>query len=434
MVVGQLFNNMKLTIAFDGWTAGSIHLSPLSKELKNNNINLMLIHFGSYGHDNSRPKEEYINGMLTRDISYYNDKSILEILKLEKPNAVLFLSTRAFLHQACIRYCRHLNIPTFHRFHGLITVQPVDNVSSTFKPNLINRFNQILRILPKNLFKIYPIYFKSVFITNGGIKQIKSFFIELWSKFLYLNIPAPLDSQTDYAFIYNKSDLNYAIKTYHLKEKNICCIGNPDLTNFNIDENQFYQNKNSFNLKSKKVFYINTGLLEEGVVFNNEKDLINHFLLVNKRCETLGLKLYVKLHPSTEKHSIISQLNKSGINVVVKENFVEELKNSLFSIVEPSSASIIPAFFGIPIFMAKFSKLRSQKYGNVLSSYPYSYNLYDLEDLNVDSFFKNISHDIKSFNEWLDINLGPLPSSNYNERTSDYINNILTNESRTNIR
>ena len=56
------------------------------------------------------------------------------------------------------------------------------------------------------------------------------------------------------------------------------------------------------------------------------------------------------------------------------------------------------------------------------------------KDLNNSSFFKNISHDIKSFNEWLDINLGPLPSSNYNERTSDYINNILTNESRTNIK
>ena len=56
------------------------------------------------------------------------------------------------------------------------------------------------------------------------------------------------------------------------------------------------------------------------------------------------------------------------------------------------------------------------------------------KDLNNSSFFKNISHDIKSFNEWLYINSGLLLFSNYNERTSDYINNILTNENRTNIK
>ena len=78
-----------------------------------------LIHFGSWGDDKNRKKIENIEGITVKDISYFGSKSIEEILKIEKPNLIGFLSTNSFPHRAVIRYSRKLEIPTFHLFHGL---------------------------------------------------------------------------------------------------------------------------------------------------------------------------------------------------------------------------------------------------------------------------------------------------------------------------
>ena len=87
----------KTIICFDSWTKGYYNFNILSKPLKKFGYKLLLIHTGSWGHDKGRPKEEYIEKLLVRDISYYNSKSFLDILKLENPKAVLSGATD-FMH------------------------------------------------------------------------------------------------------------------------------------------------------------------------------------------------------------------------------------------------------------------------------------------------------------------------------------------------
>ena len=414
---------MKKILAIDGWTKGSHHLSPLARELRKFHIELILIHTGSYGHDIGRPTEEEIDDMKVRDISYYANINILKILKVENPVALIFLSTRAFLHQTFIRYSSFLSIPTFHRFHGLISVQPIHKKTSTFKPNLINRLRLIANVLPKNLFKIWPIYFQSLIITKANFKTLKMFFVEIFSKMIYLNIPAPIDSRTDYAFIYTNADLNYAHKTYHIQKKNIFTVGNPDLVSFDVDEKKIRM-RDIHNVQ-KNVVYINTGLLEEGTVFKDEEDLIQHFLNTNKSLNENGFKLLLKPHPSTNKRSITKKLEENNVEIIENDLLVEKIKNCSFCIVEPSSASILPCLFGVPIMLAKYGKLKFQEYGFVLNSYPFSVTLSSENQINQLNKFNHKKISKSDFKNWIKMNLGPLPSKDIHKRIAKIINQKL---------
>ena len=79
---------------------GSHHNSWLVPAFSASNIELLLLHLGSWGEDTGRPKEEVIDGLLVRDISYYDRGSFDQMLEAEQPDLVLFLSTEIFLHQA----------------------------------------------------------------------------------------------------------------------------------------------------------------------------------------------------------------------------------------------------------------------------------------------------------------------------------------------
>ena len=121
MSISLLIASLKLykmkVIGFDGWTQGAHHYERLIESFKKNDIELILIHQGSFGNEVGRKKEEYIGDLLVRDISYYGEKSFLEILTYENPSAVIFLSTDSFVHRAFNRYCIELNIPTINLTH-----------------------------------------------------------------------------------------------------------------------------------------------------------------------------------------------------------------------------------------------------------------------------------------------------------------------------
>ncbi len=412
----------KTIICFDSWTKGYYNFNILSKPLKKFGYKLLLIHTGSWGHDKGRPKEEYIEKLLVRDISYYNSKSFLDILKLENPKAVLFLSTRAFLHQAFNRYARFLSIPTIHRFHGLISVQPINNKGSTFKFNFLSRLKFAFSVLKKNLKIILPIYIKSLIITKAELKHWFAFFKEIINKFTYSSSNAPYDSQTDLLFIYTEADLKYAIDTYHMNKNNIHIVGNPDYSSFVLKKSDIKSRINQI-LNTNKVIYINTGTLEEGVVFTSLNDMIKYYKNICNYLKSLNKKLLIKLHPSLEKQSILKKFKELDIKIISKKNLINEIKDSEFAIVEPSTVSILPAIIGIPVFLTKLGKFKSQDYGKVLTSYPKSIYLKNLNQLQ--KGFKTDSFKIDKIDNWLDFNIGPSEFSKMPERTAKIIDDFL---------
>ena len=55
----QATNEIKV-LGFDSWTLGSRHYCRLVEPFREKNIDLTLIHLGSWGNDINRAKEEYI--------------------------------------------------------------------------------------------------------------------------------------------------------------------------------------------------------------------------------------------------------------------------------------------------------------------------------------------------------------------------------------
>jgi hypothetical protein len=85
---------MKSVIGFDSWTEGAHHYVRLVSALKKIGFDLKLIHIGSWGHDQGRPLNEMMGDLPIYDVAYYGDKNLLEVLKLENPAAIIFLSTQ----------------------------------------------------------------------------------------------------------------------------------------------------------------------------------------------------------------------------------------------------------------------------------------------------------------------------------------------------
>ena len=53
----------KKVICFDGWARGAHHLTRLLSAFQENNLELSLIHFGSWGNELKSSKYEIINGL-----------------------------------------------------------------------------------------------------------------------------------------------------------------------------------------------------------------------------------------------------------------------------------------------------------------------------------------------------------------------------------
>jgi hypothetical protein len=103
----------------DGWTRGLHNFIPVARGLEAQGIECLLVHRGSWGNDPGRAKEERLNGLLCRDISYYRTRLIHKVLERESPNVVLLLTTNFFSDRSAILAARALGI-----LSCFVTVRP----------------------------------------------------------------------------------------------------------------------------------------------------------------------------------------------------------------------------------------------------------------------------------------------------------------------
>ena len=80
-------------LGFDSWTRGSHHFSRLVDALAKRDIELSLLHLGSWGNDKNQEPDCRIGKLRVRDISSYDGLSLSRILDEERPDVVIFLST-----------------------------------------------------------------------------------------------------------------------------------------------------------------------------------------------------------------------------------------------------------------------------------------------------------------------------------------------------
>lgn len=418
---------MKLIIGFDSWARGSFHYERLVDAFEKKGYELLLIHIGSWGHDKDRPKEEMAGKLKIRDITYYADQSFKSILIKEKPEAVLFLSTRAFAHQAFNRYANSLNIPTIHLAHGLVGVQDICEGHEAYATNYRSLFSIWMQRIGKNVSKLMPCYVKSLIDSKATAQEWIAFAKEIFDKALAKNnnsIVAPLDAKTTIGLVYTRADIPFFRDGHHLNEKDIYIVGNPDLIRFGLSDKHFGIGLNQTDLVDKEIIYIDTALIQAGVVFQDEAQFVNHLIETHRILAKQGYSMTVKLHPSHFRTGVPDALRRSGIEICENADFVNRLMLSVAAIVEPSSAAIIPALMGKPILLAQYDKFIGQRYGAVLSEYPRARPLSKLDDLACILAAEKEELDPFAFQLWFDQNSGPLPAEEMPDRVAEFVHKV----------
>jgi len=419
--------SLKTIIGFDSWTQGAHHYARLVDDLKRLGYRLILIHIGSWGHEKNCPMTQELNGLTIRDIRYYSGKSFKDILILEKPAAVLFLSTRAFAHQAFNRYAESLGIPTIHLYHGLVNVQALGGIEESGQTfNFKKQLTIINKRLYKNLFILWPLYMSALYKTKAPIKDWYEFFREIVVKtFRGLQDIAPKDTATTAGCVYAEIDVDHMVKHYHMSRNNVFAVGNPDLVHFGLRPDLINYGLFQDWKPEPQVMYIDTSLIEAGLTFDDTDDFINHLNQTKDAFAKQGLLLILKLHPAHRRTGLAEKLKTLNFIICDDDKFVDTLRNCQAALTEPSSAAMIPALMGLPLLLVRFGKLCNVNYGVVLNSYPRSRTLSSLDvakNLIDDAIENSSSIDITNWNQ---NNVGPMPAEKMPLRVAEIVNKVV---------
>ena len=417
----------KKVICFDGWARGAHHLTRLLSAFNECNLELSLIHFGSWGNEPKSPKFEVVNGLNIFDISYYNGKDLKEILEFESPDLVLFLSLDSFPHKAVNRYCNDLKIPTCHLLHGIHSIYDI-NSDKPF--GTINPFKRLLLMrnhLIKLVFRYWPIYLKALYQTGGTKIDLLRFIIDLKDRFLgKLVSKAAPDSKANHILIYISSDKEYAQSRYGYSNKEITVVGNPDFIDYNISKQNIMACFNSKQKQKEYILYFDTSLVSYGQIFSNDDEFIQFLLKLNNKLCDIGKKLAIKPHPATKKNAYIMQsLSDNNIKVVENESLISSFKKISACIVEPTSIALLPSIFGIPIFLNRVGMFSKQSYGKILLEYPLGIELNNIDDFeqNLETLHSKINEN--ELEEWIIQNNGPFPLNDMPFRVGHIIQGII---------
>jgi hypothetical protein len=355
--------------------------------------------------------------------------SLRDILIKEKPSAVIFLSTRAFAHQALNRYALSLGIPTCHLYHGLVNVQAVDLGDKAYRVNWRSQLPIVLQRSAKNITKILPTYIKALIATRAGATHWKRLAKEIVCKArARIYEEAPPDCQTTIGCVYTKADVRHMARVYKVPEDRIYVVGNPDLSLFKLGSDDMGYRLSYRDSVSREVMYIDTALIEAGMVFDGKDDFVGHLVMTKETLEASGFKLVAKLHPGHFRTGVLYEAEKRNIEVCDKELFVTRLKRCCAAIVEPSTVAMIPAVMGLPLLLANYGKLKEQKYGHVLTTYPKAMPLTDVSLLPELVAKIERTSDEKAVWDWINENSGPLPAEDMPERVAEAIDKVITRE------
>ena len=154
-------------LAIDCWSRGRENLERLLPDFKRNSLQLKLLHVGSWGFENKKEYKRTSKLFPITDISNYKKLSIIKILKKEHPDLVIFTNTDSFYSKAFIRYCRILDIPTIHLFHGL------QQLMMTTKPNskILKRIFSLRKYVWITCRHSLPAYLRSLYITRAKLDE-----------------------------------------------------------------------------------------------------------------------------------------------------------------------------------------------------------------------------------------------------------------------
>lgn len=426
-------------IGFDGWTLGAHHFERISKPLKKLNVDLFLLHLGSYGDENRVKNHEKIGDLEVRDISFYDGLNFEQILNKEKPDLVILLSTETFLHRAFLRYCNKLGIPTLYHFHGILSMVYYEytskgvNINKHYNKSIYSHINFILKRIPKAIRYTFYIYIVSLINTKASVSDYVRFLKDIYyGLFGKVSLQSAKDSITSFGFVFVPADIKFMTLKCRIPEKRISIIGNPDFDRFKLNDEHLGSMIKSNNYEI--VLYVDTAFYLNGLHFSDIKSYVKYLKELQLQLLKLEKKLVVNPHPATIKSNGTDYMNSRGIETCSNDEFIPLLMKSKACICEPSSVFLIPSLIGIQIILPQIGSLKNQLYSKLILSYPRTHFLKKLDELEGILNYNYDENNISETKMWIENNSGPKPLKDISNRASKIIFNILTNESRTNIK
>lgn len=412
-------------IGFDAWTIGRHHYLRLLEAFRNEGLELSLIHLGSWGNEKGRQPEEHLETMLVRDISYYSGRSFSEIIDLERPDVVLFLSTDAFAHRAFNRYCHQRAVPTVHLYHGLQQLM----YSAPLKYNPVARMWFLRSHLIKSIRHYWPVYAKALWETSASVGEWGRFARDLVQRALAIRSKRVAgDSKATRACVYIDSEVGFAMQSYGYDEPEVTAVGNPDLIDFGMPPSMVGSHLDGGASDSDQVTYIDTALTEYG--HGSRDDFIDHVRRTSDELSAQGKRMVFKPHPSTAASGLVSAVSEAGIETCSNEDFIQRLRQSCACITEPSTAALVPALAGMPLFLAQYGRLDGQRFGDLLSAYPRAAYLSDLKQFGTLLEEARANSNAQRTLEWIKQNTGPLPASEMPKRVADVVKSLVVDSGR----
>jgi hypothetical protein len=416
---------MKKILAFDSWTGGSHHLTRLTRDLYEFNFSLKLLHLGSWGDDLGRNKCEKIDSLDVVDISYYGKHSLDQILEIESPDIVLFLSSHTFAHRALMRYCKKRNIPTFLLGHGLAGVMVNEKDVISFK-KLLDRLIFIFPRMGRFVIHVLPAYMRALWLTGGGIQDWINLARDIGRSFFsssYLGV-APKDSRASAYAVYTNADIKEYISRYQCKKNDISVVGNPDLLYFGMTDDDFCARFSPRASPKNEIMYIQTGYELEGIFFKNDDDFFSHIIKTNEALLKQAIRLTVKLKQLDRRPQFRDRFLASNIDVIDDINYLPRLKTSVAAIIEPTTAAMVPALMGLPLLLAQYGSLSHATFGKIFLSYPAVQHLTNLADIELKLNDVLNFYNVDSINDWIKENSGP-SAGGMPQRVLQAINSLI---------
>jgi hypothetical protein len=83
---------------------------------------------------------------------------------------------------------------------------------------------------------------------------------------------------------------------------------------------------------------------------------------------------------------------------------------------------------GVPVFLANYGKLKEQRFGDVLTSYPRARLLRDVRDFGALLDEERRQLDVGQARHWIEQNAGPLPADQMPGRVAEVLLQMIRNK------
>ena len=358
---------------FDYWTKGYINFKTFDEALKAQGAETVLLHIGSFRYEH--PKEEVIDGITCRDISYYNTKYVYEMLKQEKPDLVVSLNTTYLFDRALVLACRKLGIESVFMMHGIRsfgkegTAAYLNEVKKAYNPllrKLAKGKKYIGTVIPNYIYSLRK-YDSAKYWNLHFAKVIYSYFKDPGKAFRF---PAYADEVLhDRCLIYCKNEIEYYTTLGYQKEQ-IEIVGSPkfdsllqELKDGSFGKENLPEEVKPF-VEGDKPYAL---ILDDPYPEQNQyggvtnEDRIEYYHKMIDKFKAMGYPTIIKLHPATIEENV--KIDREGV-LITKKALDHLINNAAFCVSQFSTTINNCVLMGKPIIKQHWGK-----YNNIIKFY-----------------------------------------------------------------